>query len=154
LTIVCDYSGKGDPARNDFITAQYHSVFSVTGEFMIRQGDYKLIVYGKNEFGGEWPPQLFHMKEDPWELHDIASTDAANLARMTTLLKTVYDVDAIDARAKQVQKGLFMEWGNFGSPLNASSCGGVMAKIYGEEYNATDAANVAAWLGEPCDLAP
>jgi hypothetical protein len=30
--------GRGDPARKDFVTAQYHSVFSVTGEFMIRQG--------------------------------------------------------------------------------------------------------------------
>ena len=56
-------NGKGDPARKDFITAQYHSVFSVTGEFMIRQGDYKMIKYGKNQFGGVWPPQLFHMKE-------------------------------------------------------------------------------------------
>ena len=30
-------NGRGDPSRKDFITAQYHSVFSVTGEFMIRQ---------------------------------------------------------------------------------------------------------------------
>ena len=36
-------NGKGDPNRKDFVTAQYHSVFSVTGEFMLRQGDYKLI---------------------------------------------------------------------------------------------------------------
>ena len=35
--------GRGDPARKDYVTAQYHSVFSVTGEFMIRQGDLKLI---------------------------------------------------------------------------------------------------------------
>jgi len=40
-------NGAGDPSRKDFITAQYHSVFSVTGEFMIRQGDVKLIAYGK-----------------------------------------------------------------------------------------------------------
>jgi hypothetical protein len=155
---------------------------------MIRQGDYKLIVYGKNEFGGIWPPQLFQMMKDPWELHDIAGTDPANLARMMALMRTVYDVDAIDTRAKEVQKGLFKEWGNFGSPINSSSCGNyalkpsecfngklwmglsrfswnfnesetedvfgwagsVMAKIYGEEFNKTDAANVAAWLGEPC----
>ena len=30
-------NGKGDPTRRNFVTAQYHSVFSVTGEFMIRQ---------------------------------------------------------------------------------------------------------------------
>ena len=43
-------NGAGDPSRKDYITAQYHSVFSVTGEFMIRQGDLKLIMYGANQF--------------------------------------------------------------------------------------------------------
>lgn len=41
-------NGKGDPNRKDFVTAQYHSVFSVTGEFMLRQGDYKLITCKPN----------------------------------------------------------------------------------------------------------
>ena len=38
-------NGAGDPNRRDYVIAQYHSVFSVTGEFMIRQGDLKLIMY-------------------------------------------------------------------------------------------------------------
>ena len=42
-------NGKGDPNRKDFVTAQYHSVFSVTGEFMLRQGDYKLITCKPND---------------------------------------------------------------------------------------------------------
>lgn len=37
-------NGAANPQRKGFITAQYHSVFSVTGEFMIRKGDLKLIV--------------------------------------------------------------------------------------------------------------
>ena len=27
-------------------------------------------------------------------------------------------------------------------------------KIYGQEFNASDATNVALWLGQPCDFAP
>ena len=45
---------------------QYHSVFSVTGEFMIRQGKDKLMLYGKNQFGEQWQPQLFDLAADPW----------------------------------------------------------------------------------------
>jgi hypothetical protein len=57
------------------------------------------------------------------ELHDRASSDPATVARLTALLRTVMDPDAIDARAKEVQLGLFKTYGAFGKPLNASNCG-------------------------------
>ena len=50
---------------------------------------------GRHQFGGQWPPQLFHMKEDPWELHDIAAANPAIVARLTALLETVMDPQAI-----------------------------------------------------------
>ena len=59
--------------------AQYHSVDSVTGMFMIRQGDLKLIVFGENTLEPasaaerHFAPQLFNLTQDPWELHDLAA---------------------------------------------------------------------------------
>ena len=35
------------------------------------------------------------MKEDPWELHDIAAANPAVVARLTALLETVMDPQAI-----------------------------------------------------------
>jgi len=40
--------GNGDPQRKDYVTAQYHSIDSVTAFFMIRQGNLKLITFGDN----------------------------------------------------------------------------------------------------------
>jgi hypothetical protein len=54
------------------------------------------------------------------------------------------DPEAVDARAKQVQLGLFRRYGAFGAPLNASSCGTTLAKIYGAEFNATARARSGA----------
>jgi hypothetical protein len=39
------------------------------------------------QFGGAWPPQLFDLAADPWELHDRAAADPAAVARLTALLK-------------------------------------------------------------------
>ena len=59
-----------------------------------------------------------------------------------------------DTRAKEVQRGLFKQWGDFGQPLASRNCSDVMTKIYGADFNATDAEHVAAWLGMPCDFKP
>lgn len=57
------------------------------------------------------------------ELHDRASADPATVARLTALLKTVMDPQAIDSRAKQVQRDLFLAYGAYGLPINRSNCG-------------------------------
>ena len=49
-------------ARKDYVVAQYHSVFSATGAFMLRQGDFKLIAFGPMLFEPDFPAQLFNLK--------------------------------------------------------------------------------------------
>jgi arylsulfatase A-like enzyme len=66
LLPLIDGTPGGDPGRPNFITAQYHSVDSVTGMFMLRQGDLKLITFGQNvyethETQRHFPPQLFNL---------------------------------------------------------------------------------------------
>mmetsp|Transcript_34491 Transcript_34491/g.104057 ORF Transcript_34491/g.104057 Transcript_34491/m.104057 type:complete len:648 (+) Transcript_34491:104-2047(+) len=147
--------GSGDPHRPDFITAQYHSVFSVTGEFMIRQGNLKLIVYGKNQFDWQYPPQLFDLEADPWELRDIAANSTAVVARLTAMLDQAMggSTAAIDARAKAIQRDLFTRFSYLPNG-GAAGCQKLFGKLYGAAFNASDAAKVATWLGEPCPWTP
>ena len=146
-------NGAGDPSRKDFITAQYHSVFSVTGEFMIRQGDVKLIADGKNQFDWEYPTQLFNLSRDPWELHDIAASNPAQVARLTALLEADMGgqgaMQAIDARCKEVQRDLFTDF-VYTPAGGASGCQKFFAGLYGSDFNASDAVKVAQWLQQPC----
>ena len=144
-------NGAGDPGRNDFVTGQYHSVFSVTGTFMIRQGDYKLVLYSENQFGHAYPTQLFHLPSDPWELWDVSMISPAVVARLTALLGTVMNTSAIDARVKEVQKALFTTYVYEPAVANSTTgCVRAMAGIYGPSFSATDAAHTAEWLGLPC----
>lgn len=147
-------TGAADPTRKDYITAQYHSVFSVTGEFMIRQGDLKLIVYGANQFDWQYPAQLFNLSSDPWELHDIAASSAADVARLSALLETdMGSLAAIDVRCKTFQRELFKNF-SYEPQGGAAGCQKLFTKLYGSDFNASDAAKVETWLGAPCPWTP
>jgi len=164
--------GTGDPQRRDHVIAQYHSVSSVTGNFMVRKGDFKLITYGPNFFEADYPRQLFNLKEDPWELHDLITdtTLAPSVAELQKLLDAEFNSTAIDVRAKQMQMKLFKN--AYYDPVcpaaaaaaDAASCGcqAMFQRIFGVPgnsrgnathgtgFNASDAAKAALWLGAPC----
>lgn len=56
------------PERN--VMVEYHGMGSSTGAFMIRHERYKYVYYV------DYPPQLFDLKADPEELHDLAEDPA------------------------------------------------------------------------------
>lgn len=151
--------------RRDYVIAQYHSVYSVTGEFMIRQGDFKLIMYaankyryrtehtalvGRAEYPAQFPSQLFNLRDDPWELKDISASNPDVVKRLETLLRAEVDVEAADAAAKDVARDLFLNyvWGD------SEDCQSVFEKIYGVGVlNSSDAEAIADWSGRPCKFA-
>ena len=46
--------------------------YSSTGTFMVRHGNHKLIIYGKDKvFGTPFPPQLYDLSTDPNELRCV-----------------------------------------------------------------------------------
>ena len=154
--------------RSGHVIAQYHASFSVTAEFMVRRGDLKLIAFGPlppSEGGeGGFPPQLFNLSADPWELDDLAARRPADVAALTALLASEVDVAAADADAKCAQRAWFTRFflnndggrggsgggGGDGHVGDVWRCGDVMRAIFGSGFNATDAATVSAWLGSPC----
>ena len=89
-------NGAGDPGRNDFVTGQYHSVYSVTGTFMIRQGDYKLI-----ERFEDGRAHLFNLATDLGEKEDLAERQPDKVLTMRKDLHEWYrKVDAKFLRQK------------------------------------------------------
>jgi choline-sulfatase len=79
--------------------SEYHATGSVTGAFLLRRGDFKLVYYVG------MPPQLFDLARDPAEAHDLGQ-DPAYAGLVATLeaeLRTICDPEATDqaARAKQ-----------------------------------------------------
>ena len=82
-----------DPARPVF--SEYHDWCSITGMFMLRQGDWKLVQYPG------YASQLFDLGHDPRETVDLGSSPDHRdvLAMMEAKLATIADVDEINARA-------------------------------------------------------
>ena len=89
------------------IFAEYHCVGSEHGIYMLRQGDYKLIYYVTHQ------PQLFNLKEDPHELHDLAPDPAYadTLSRLEGLLREICDPEKVSKQAKQEQSALLEKHG-------------------------------------------
>lgn len=91
--------GKEDPARPDFAFSESHANGCITGSFMIRHGDWKLI-----ENVG-YDPILFNLKEDPQEMNNLIAHDSADPVvqeKLYTLRRRLYSVcspEASSARA-------------------------------------------------------
>ena len=68
------------------------------GQFMLRQGRYKLIAYATAEAAAAFPPQLFDIDGDGgnetgdiWEMHNIAAGHPGVVASMDKVLRTEID---------------------------------------------------------------
>ncbi len=140
--------GINSNARKDYVIAQYHSVFSVTGEFMIRQGKHKLITYGSNApFGDDFPMQLFDLENDPWELHNIGHNSSDVVDHLLRLLRTEINETQVDLEAKRWQRQMFLDTTWKGS----RHCMSTFEAIYGVgALNETDAKRISQWIGQPC----
>ena len=76
--------GETDQSRG-WALSMYSGVTSNTISHMLREGDYKLIVYEG------YPSRLFNLANDPQELKDLAESDSDRVQKMEALLATVVD---------------------------------------------------------------
>jgi arylsulfatase A-like enzyme len=65
--------------------AMYSGVTSNTISYMLREGDYKLIVYEG------YPSRLFNLADDPQELNDLGEAASDRVTEMGELLSSVVD---------------------------------------------------------------
>ena len=101
-----------DNARSVF--SEYHAAGAVTGAFMLRRGQWKLIHYVGFE------PELFDLSDDPEELVNLAQERKykAVLEDMTQALHEICDPEAVDAQAHQDQADLIAGYGGRNAALN------------------------------------
>jgi arylsulfatase K len=133
-TILPIMQGKpsGHPAR---AISEYHSNMQNTGSFMLRQGDWKLILYVGYE------PQLFNLKDDPDELVNCSETHPDILAAMGARLRQTTDYEATDAKAKDLDRASFREWRE---DVGEEEYRTLMAKFF-NGWAEDDFARVDAW---------
>lgn len=102
---LLDTLNSGDPERP--ILSEYHDYGAITGMFMLRKGDWKLVVYPGYE------PQLFNLVADPGEEKDLSGDPAyADIfARMHKALSEIADPEAINKLAFADQEAKIAELG-------------------------------------------
>lgn len=89
------------------VFSEYHAIGAVSGEFMLRKGDLKLIEYVGFE------PELFNLAEDPEELTNQAQNPAyaGDLARMQAELRKICDPDTVNTEAFEDQDAMIEFYG-------------------------------------------
>lgn len=112
------------PPHPDWVLCQAHMDHSNTGQFMIRQGDWKYIYYA-----GGYPAQLFNLAEDPGELKNLAESNPDTVGKLHNLLTSTLDPEEVDKAAKKFDKDSFMTW----------------KEGLGDKYNSTIGSRAIRW---------
>ena len=118
-----------DDAPDRPVLSQYHAFASPTGGYMLRKGKYKYHYYVG------YRPELFDLKADPEELHDLAEDAAYKpvLAEMEQSLRERLDPEAVDAEAKAAQAALIERHGGPDKARNVGAPGTTPVPGYGQE---------------------
>ena len=103
----------GEHPADRVVFGEMHDDGSMTGTFMVRRGDWKLVHY----VGG--PPQLFDLAADPFEARDLAGrSDTAEVQRrLYEELHRIVDPEAADRRAFADQEARIERLGGVGAIL-------------------------------------
>lgn len=96
------------------IFSEYHAVGAVSGAYMVRKGDWKLIHYH------DFAPELFDLKNDPEEITNLANTPAysKNLAEMEAELKKICDPKTMNDLAFADQDAMIANYGGHDVAMN------------------------------------
>ena len=100
-----EIAAGADPGRTAF--SEYHAAASMTGTFMLRDGNYKLVYFVGLE------PELFDLEADPDEVRNLAGLPefADVLARMKARLRDICDPEEVDRRARADQAATIAKHG-------------------------------------------
>lgn len=141
---------KGEARQKSYVISQYHSVFSGTGMFMVREGDLKLVLYAAQQPGQTpWESQLFNITADPWERTNIASKNPKLVESLSGKLATEVDMDAADAAKKAFDLYMFDKYW-YEDKGGADNCAAAMKQVYNGFDPVLDGPSIEAWLGKPC----
>lgn len=108
-----------NPGGDRAVFSEYHDWSSITGMFMVRKGDWKLVRYPG------YPSQLFDLRNDPHEMVDLsASPDHRDVAAtMEAELAKIVDVDEVNDRAFADQARKIRHYGGREAILRSEDLG-------------------------------
>ena len=114
---------KASSTHPDWVLCQAHMDHSNTGQFMIRQNDWKYIQYAG------YPSQLFNLAGDPNELKNVADQNPEVVKQLEQILTSQLDPELVDKAAKKFDKDSFVVWKN----------------SLGDKYNSTIGSKAIRW---------
>ena len=99
------------------ILSEYHALGSNVAGYMVRKGRWKFHYYGR------FASELFDLKNDPEELHDLAGdpAHAVRLVEMERVLRSICDPEATDALAKADQRAMVAAFGEAAASLGGKT---------------------------------
>jgi arylsulfatase K len=140
--------GSGLPDR---VFSEYHDCSVNASTSMIREGDWKYIA-----FAGGCEPLLFNLKDDPWEINNLAPKLPEKAAGMKSMLYSISNLDEVAKQVKEYEQDSFRVWRH--EQKEAGTYEKNMARIYsGWDYIKSEDAvpwseenekKVIAWLEE------
>ena len=108
-----------DPSADRAVFSEYHDWSSITGMFMLRTRDWKIVRYPGHD------DQLFDMRADPHEQNDLAPDPghAEVLRDMRARLAKVLDIDAVNSAAFCAQRAKIAALGGAATILDSEDNG-------------------------------
>ncbi|CAN9513349.1 unnamed protein product [Ophioblennius macclurei] len=91
----------------DWVLSEYHGCNVNASTYMLRSGQWKYITYAD---GLSVPPQLFDLKADMNELHNVAPKFPDVLAHLDKLLLSIVDYPGVSAAVHVYNKEAFVAW--------------------------------------------
>jgi arylsulfatase K len=137
-SLLPEIGGGVHPERPGEVFSEYHSNFQNTSSFMLRRGEYKYIAYAGYE------PQLFHLSEDPEEMHNLVAERPAVAAEMAAGLRAIVDYDAVARDVLAYNREAFRAWRDGQDPAAYQEA---MARFY-KGWGPAEERIVEEWLAQ------
>jgi choline-sulfatase len=151
-SLVPFLKGTATPdSHKAFAAMQYHSNFAQTGSFALRQGDLKLITFGHSWpwFNATtFPPLLFNLTADPFELTNIAPGNPAVVSSMVATLEQEFGVSLAQIDQMQMTDNLELYNTWFFEKCTGPSLLKKFMKSFGDDSSAMIQERVLAWSGK------
>jgi arylsulfatase K len=133
------------------VFSEYHDCSVNASTSMIREGDWKYIA-----FAGGYEPLLFNLKDDPWEINNLAPKLPEKAVEMKGILYSISNLDEVAKQVKEYEQDSFRVWRH--EQKEAGTYEKNMARIYsGWDYiksedtlpwSEENEKKVIAWLEE------
>eukprot|EP00039_Didymoeca_costata_P024854 m.11737 g.11737 ORF g.11737 m.11737 type:complete len:567 (+) comp4511_c0_seq1:3-1703(+) len=127
----------------DFVVSEFLGDEANTGEFMIRQGKWKLTVYGNDHPYENYVPQLFNLESDPNEMNNVASTNPNIVNMLEGLLMTQINYTQVNRDANNEGRECVKRWmASYESPEEWKN---LMQHAY-QDFDSDDFQKFEDWL--------